>query len=124
MNQLKNGNGRRMLLIFLSLMGLFLVTSCAAVQQQPAYHRLVMKGSIIYTTDDSIYLCIGKKDGASAGQELDVYKITFTGQPKRPEFVRTKTGRVKIKEIVDEHFATAAVISGTAEKNDIVELAP
>lgn len=123
MNQLKNGNRRRMLLIFLSMAGLFLMTSCAAIQEKPAYHRLVMKGSIIHTIDGSVYLCIGTKDGAAVGQEFDVYKITFTGQPKHPEFVRTKTGRVKITEIVDEHFAIASIISGTAEKNDIVELA-
>ncbi|PKN17811.1 MAG: hypothetical protein CVU71_14640 [Deltaproteobacteria bacterium HGW-Deltaproteobacteria-6] len=81
-----------------------------------------MKGSIIHTADDGVYLCIGTKDGAAVGQELDVYKITFTGQPKAPTFKREKIGKVKITQIVDEHFATAAVISGKAEKNDIVEL--
>jgi hypothetical protein len=102
---------------------LFIVASCAAIQQQPAYHSMVMKGSIIHTTNDGVYLCIGRKDGASVGQELDVYKITFTGGPKAPSFKRDKIGKVKITEIIDEHFATATVISGKAEKNDVVELA-
>jgi hypothetical protein len=30
--------------------------------------------------------------------------------------------KVKITEIVDEHFAKAKVISGKAAKNDVVEL--
>ena len=108
----------------LVVIGLFTVVACAAIQQSPAYHRILMKGSIIYTTDTGVYLCIGKKDGATVGQELDVYKITYTGQPKAPSFKREKTGKVRIIEIIDEHFATAVVVSGTAVKNDIVELEP
>jgi len=122
MIQLKVDNRRRLLCVALITIGLFIVTSCAAVQQQQAYHSIVMKGSIIYTTDAGVYLCIGKKDGASVGQELDVYRMTFTGHPKTPSFVREKIGKVKITEIIDEHFATATVISGKAEKNDIAEV--
>lgn len=122
MYQLKSGNGKRLLLVVMMMVGLFMLVSCTASQQQKIHHGFFMKGSIIHTTDDGVYLCIGSKDGAVVGQELDVYKITFTGQPKAPSFKREKTGKVKITEIVDEHFATAAVISGKAEKNDIVEL--
>jgi hypothetical protein len=124
MSQQGNGNRRRLLFAALVAIGIFTVAACAAIQQSPTYHRILMKGSIIYTTDTGVYLCIGKKDGASVGQELDVYKITFTGQPKAPSFKREKTGKVKITEIIDEHFATAVVVSGTAGKNDIVELEP
>jgi hypothetical protein len=55
------------------------------------------------------------------GQELEVYKI-FQTRPKAALFRREHTGKVKITEIIDEHFAKATVISGKAEKNDIVEL--
>jgi hypothetical protein len=79
-----------------------------------------MKGSIIETSDSDVYLCIGSKDGASVGQELDIYKIIKTKSVT--PFKRVHTGKVKITEIVDEHFARATVISGKAEKNDIVEL--
>ncbi len=122
MIQLKGRNRLRLLFVALIMIGLFTMASCAAIQQQQTYHSIVMKGSIIHTTDDSVYLCIGKKDGASVGQELDVYRMTFTGHPKAPSFMREKTGKVKITEIVDEHFATAVIVSGKAEKNDIVEL--
>jgi len=97
-----------------------LLTSCATMDK--AHHKYFMKGSIIETNDSDIYLCIGSSDGAEVGQELDVYKITFTGQPKNPSFKRENIGKVKITEIVDEHFAKAKVISGKAEKNDTVEL--
>ena len=97
------------------------VSSCATMQR--TYHEYVMKGSIVEASGSEPYLCIGTKDGATVGQELSVYKIiTTTSNPKNPTFKREYTGKVKIEEIVDEHFAKAKVISGTAEKNSIVEL--
>ena len=95
---------------------IFLMFSCATV-----YHGFIMKGSIIEASDSDVYLCIGSKDGASVGQELDVYKILET-RPQPTLFGREYTGKVRITEIIDEHFAKAKVISGRAEKNDIVEL--
>jgi len=95
---------------------LFLMFSCATV-----YHSFIMKGSIIKASGSEVYLCIGSKDGASVGQELDVYEIIET-KPTPTPFRRVIVGRVKITEIVDEHFAKATVIAGKADKNDIVEL--
>jgi hypothetical protein len=95
---------------------IFLMLSCATV-----YHGFLMKGSIIEASDSDVYLCIGSKDGASVGQELDVFKITQR-QSKATRFRRVQTGKVKITEIIDEHFARATVISGKAEMNNIVEL--
>ena len=96
-----------------------LLASCATMGK--AYHKYLMKGSIIETEADEVYLCIGSRDGAKVGQELDVYKI-ITISKAMSTFQRELTGKVKITEIVDEHFAKAKVISGTAKKNDIVEL--
>ena len=98
---------------------IILLTSCATMGK--AYHKYFMKGSIIETDDSNIYLCIGSNDGAEVGQELDVYKIR-TISKARSTFQREHTGKVKITEIVDEHFAKAKVISGKAAKDDIVEL--
>ena len=106
--------------LILATFVIFLMSSCATMGQK-VYHGFLMKGSIIETSDSEVYLCIGSKDGASVGQELDVYKILQT-RPKATLFRRVQTGKVKITEIVDEHFAKATVISGKAEKNDIVEL--
>lgn len=91
---------------------------------QSAYHKILMKGSIVGTYDSTVYLCIGEKDGAAVGQELDVYKILrSSGTTKLPPiFKRELTGRIKITRIFDEHFAEATIISGKAETNYIVEL--
>jgi hypothetical protein len=98
---------------------IILLTSCATMGK--TYHKYLMKGSIIETCDSDIYLCIGSNDGAEVGQELDVYKIR-TISKARSTFQRENAGKVKITEIVDEHFAKAKVISGKAKKNDVVEL--
>ncbi len=102
--------------LIVSVSVIFLMFSCATV-----YHGYLMKGSIIEASNSDVYLCIGSKDGASVGQELDVYKIIRVTRA-RPNFRREYTGKVKITEIIDEHFAKATVISGRAEKDDIVEL--
>ena len=102
--------------LILATFVILLISSCATF-----YHRYVMKGSIIKASDSEVYLCIGSKDGASVGQELDVYEIIET-KPTPTPFRRVIVGRVKITEIVDEHFAKATVIAGKADKNDIVEL--
>ena len=94
----------------------FLTCSCAF------YHRYIMKGSIIEASDSDVYLCIGSKDGASVGQELEVYRIIGTGLRRKP-FKYVFTGKVKITEIIDEHFAKAILISGDVKKDDVVELA-
>jgi hypothetical protein len=102
--------------LILATLVILLPVSCATV-----YHGLLMKGSIIEASGSEVYLCIGSRDGASVGQELDVYRIPET-KPEALHFRRVQTGKVRITEIIDEHFAKATVISGKAEKNDIVEL--
>ena len=106
--------------LILATFVIFLIASCATMGQK-VYHGFLMKGSIIEASNSDLYLCIGSKDGASVGQELDVYKIPQT-KPEALHFSRVHTGKVRITEIIDEHFAKATVISGKAEKNDIVEL--
>ena len=102
--------------LILAAFVIFLMASCATV-----YHGFLMKGSIIEASDSDVYLCIGAKDGATVGQELDVYKVVRVTRA-RPTFKRVHSGKIRITEIIDEHFAKATVISGKAEKDDIVEL--
>ncbi len=93
-----------------------LMLSCATV-----YHGYLMKGNIIKTTDSEVYLCIGSEEGAAVGQELDVYKVVHVRRAT-PIYKHVHTGKVKITEIIDEHFAKATVTSGKTEKGDIVQL--
>jgi hypothetical protein len=84
-----------------------------------------MKGSIIAVSEEGVYLCIGTADGATPGQVLAVVHVTR--QPGRspkapPRFAREYVGKVRIDEVVDEHFARATVVKGEAHEGDIVEL--
>jgi hypothetical protein len=98
-----------------------LISACATVES--GYHRYMMRGSIVDVVDSSVYLCIGSADGAAVGQELNVYKIVETSaNPKTPVFQKKDVGKIKITEIVNEHFARATVLSGSVGKNDIAEL--
>jgi hypothetical protein len=107
----------------LSIVALFIMTSCASVEK--AGHSYVMRGNILESTSEGVYLCIGSADGATVGQELNVYKFTKipgSGKQISSNFRRQETGTVKITEIVDEHYAKAKVLTGEAKENSIVEL--
>jgi hypothetical protein len=101
---------------------IFLITiiACATIDKQ-IYHGYLMKGSVIDTYDSEIFICIGKKDGATVGQELDAYHIVKVTRA-RAGYKRVFAGKIQITEIIDEHFAKAKVLSGKVEKDDIVEL--
>jgi len=96
------------------------ISACATIEKQ-IYHGYLMKGSVIDTYDSEIYICIGKKDGATVGQELDAYHLVKVTRA-RAGYKRVFAGKIQITEIIDEHFAIAKVLSGKVEKNDIVEL--
>lgn len=96
-----------------------------AAEEPSAYHRYVMKGSIIEKKGPDLYVCIGSHDGATVGQELEVIRVRQApggGKSGIVRFERKHVGRVRIEEIVDEHFARAHLLSGEGEKGDLVEL--
>ena len=107
----------------LGIVALFILTSCASLEK--ASHSYIMRGQILESKGDGVYLCIGSADGATIGQELNVYKYTKVANPQniaKANFRRQETGTVKITEIVDEHYAKAKVLTGEAKENSIVEL--
>ncbi|MBF0466213.1 MAG: hypothetical protein HQK88_03185 [Nitrospirae bacterium] len=119
---MKNVNSVRLFLILLAItVTTLMVGGCAGLEQ--AHHEYLMKGTILEKTGDEVYLCIGTKDGAQVGQELNVYLTRrVIGKGTHTDWERVFTGKVKITEIVDEHFAKGKVISGTVKENDIAEL--
>ena len=119
MNGFKNTK-QRIFIAAALLAILFLFASCATISEK-IYHGYYMKGSVIDVYDSEIYICIGKKDGATLGQELDAYHLVRVATA-RPRYKRVLTGKIQIVEIIDEHFAIAKVLSGTVVKDDIVEL--
>lgn len=92
------------------------------------YHKYLMRGTVLETTDGMAYICVGTSDGAKAGQELKVVRFINTGMAspgqkgQHPVFKREEVGKVKILEVVDKHMANAKIISGEVKVNDIVEL--
>lgn len=88
-------------------------------------HTVFMAGSVIESSAEGIYLCIGAPEGAKAGQVLDVVRLTRdrSVNPKQGiRFTSEKVGTIMIDAIVDEHFARATPVEGHAEKGDIVRL--
>lgn len=117
-------NSKRMGMMVLLALAIA-VASAVPASAASAYHKYVMKGSIIEASDAGIYLCIGTEDGAKPGQVLDVMRISrdTSGAPKGgPRFKREKVGEVEILQVVDEHFARARKVKGEATVSDMVEL--
>jgi hypothetical protein len=104
-----------------------LLVGCASLNM--AHHKYIMRGSILMTSGNEAYLCIGGRDGAQVGQKFDVYRMISEGvvQPGKGgvsgiTFRKEKTGTIRIARIVNEHFAWAEIIRGTAQKNYVAEL--
>lgn len=101
-----------------------IMAGCATLDS--ARHEYIMRGQILEISDNEVYLCIGRKDGAEVGQVYTVYNFrkTMYRNQKTPQFtyLKEKTGTVELIEIVDEHFAKAKILTGEAKRNYVVEL--
>ncbi len=109
-----------------ALLALLFVVAAGCATLESAEHKYVMKGQILNVSDGQAYLCIGSADGAKSGQQFPVYRyIALPGAgPKQqfPSFKREEVGTVKIKEVVDVHYATATIVSGDIKEHDVAEL--
>lgn len=103
---------------------LTVVAGCATMQT--AGHKYLMRGQVLEASGGTVYLCIGAADGARKGQQLSAYHFAHQRTPSSkgsgPTFKREKTGTVEIVEIVDEHYATAKVLTGDVNEGNLVEL--
>lgn len=98
------------------------LTGCA---NSPFYHGYIMRGQVVQASVSDVVVCIGKRDGAEPGQLLNVYRVVLAeGVVEEGESIwsRAPVGKVKIENIIDDHFAKARVMDGDIAKNDIVEL--
>lgn len=105
---------------------LFVAAGCAAFGS--AGHQYFMKGQVLEAADGQAYLCIGSAEGAKAGQEFAVFHYERTsaswGKQSPPVYTREQVGTVRIKKVVDEHFAWATVLKGNVTAGDVAELNP
>lgn len=108
--------------LLMLLMGVLIISTYA--KAQTGLHPSLMKGSIIALEDSNVYICIGSRDGAKVGQELDVYNIGAKPMVYKgpPSFERKHTGKIRTIEVLDKHFARAILVSRKAEIAYIVEL--
>jgi hypothetical protein len=105
----------------------FFIVAAGCASMETAGHKYIMKGQILEVNNREAYVCIGSANGAKAGQEIPVYRYVKTGilgEKHRPSYKRELVGVVKITEVVDEHFANAAVLRGDVQANDLAELNP
>lgn len=112
----------KFIITILSILMFSLTSGCTTFET--AKHKYIMRGQILESTDEGIYLCIGSADGAEVGQEYKVYKFVRTAETKsmQPNYKKKETGTVKITDIVDEHYAKARILTGEAKENYVVEL--
>lgn len=87
-------------------------------------HSFFMRGSVVKVVGNALVLCVGKLHGAKAGQVLTVYRnVEHPHGGKTPmSFMRNDVGTVRINGVIDDHYATAVIVTGTVKTNDIVEL--
>lgn len=84
-------------------------------------HTFFMRGSVVSTTGGQIVICIGRVDGAQAGQVLKVFRTVNMPGP-RGGFRRQDIGTMRIESVLNDHYANATSLAGSVNLNDIVEL--
>ena len=107
----------------IGLLGLIALSGCAT--SSPAYHSYVMQGQVLEVDGKTLTVCIGKRDGASVGQVLEVVRhVKQSSSPKAigPNYRREAVGSARITNLFDEHYATADVLDGQPMVNDVAEL--
>ena len=107
----------------IGLLGLTILSGCAT--NSPAYHSHIMQGQVLAVDENTLTVCIGKRDGAKVGQVLVVVRhVQQSSSPKSngPGFRREEVGSARIATVFDEHYATAEVLDGQPKVSDVAEL--
>lgn len=87
-------------------------------------HTWFMRGSIVGIDYRGPVVCIGRADGAEAGQVLDVYRPApaYLGRRHTSQYRKKLVGHVAIDQVIDGHYARVSVVDGKPKKGDVVEL--
>ena len=88
------------------------------------YHKYMMRGQVVESSDNRTLICIGAKHGAEVGQKYSVIRFHEEIAPGEGDdpYTIEKVGTVQITKIVNDHFATVKLISGDIAAKDMVEL--
>lgn len=105
------------------IVGIVALTSLAGCAGDSALRHQFMQGQVLSSEADGIVVCIGERDGAEAGQILNVIRhVQKVGKPKSSPFDREQVGKVRIVDVYDTHYAHVAIVSGAVKPGDMVEL--
>ena len=85
-------------------------------------HDFIMRGQVLEADAGNVVVCVGKRDGAEAGQVLQVVRHVRAPTAGKSRYRREDIGSVKITSVFDEHYANAQVVKGSPKVNDTVEL--
>lgn len=101
-----------------------LFTASAPVSAQGIAHTWFMRGSIVGIDFRGPVVCIGRVDGAEAGQVLEVYRPAPVYLRRRGSnhYRKKLIAHVAVDQIINDHYAHVTVIDGEPRKGDIVEL--
>lgn len=116
-NMSKKGFG----LLFILAIAIFVDPGCALTRK--IYYGQLRKGYITDMRDSTVVVTLGKKNGISVGEELNVYKITIISRPK-PQCPLCKSvceGRIRITKIIGDYHSMAIIVSGQVRENYKVE---
>lgn len=115
---------KKLTVFFLIAAMAVLATGVPAQEGLHKVHHYFMRGNVLEKTGSDVFVCIGSRDNAQAGQVLDVIEMRKgpAGPKGVPTFIRNKIGSVKIVQVIDEHMARAAVVSGKVDVGSIVEV--
>ena len=107
-------------------LSLALILSGSASAGEGAFkHAYMMRGQVLEASAGEVVVCVGKRDGAQAGQVLNVVRhVSGSSYGKRagPRFRKVDVGSVRITSLFDDHYANATVVKGAPRVNDVVEL--
>jgi hypothetical protein len=111
------------------LLGISMLLALAAAPgpagARGVWHGYIMRGQIVDVDGGAVTLCVGRADGAKPGQVLSVVRYTRMAGVSHgaPRILRRDAvGAVRIEAVLDDHFAEATVMSGSAARQDMVEL--
>ena len=108
--------------VFMILALIGLVSGCA---NSPFYHKYVMSGQVVNVNGDDVMVCVTDTSELDTKNQFEVFRSVFiNGVTEEGEslFRRETVGKIRLREIKDQHYAVATVISGEFRNYDMVEL--
>lgn len=105
----------------LACLVVIMLTGCAGTKYALHPHN---RGKVISTDNGSAVICVEDNEFLKEGGTYDVYKVTRGKREDRslgygPDKYET-TGKIQITQVLDGHYASAKIMSGTVKSGQTV----